>query len=382
MNYIRLIINKGKKLHFPIIMSNEIFYTREIEAIFSPSNESKIERAEDYNNGVFTPDKKIQNTYENGYGVWTFQRAIDRISGSAFYGMQQLTGCYLPYNCTLFGNSTFEGCVKLETVFIPYIHQLGYSFFKGCTALKNIITLTLTPPKAYESVFKNVPEDCIIWVADEAVEAYKNATYWGNFTIKPVSDPDCPPYPKRAEGGGVYGVGFYATEKLNNIRGLYDVHGYEVEGYTGTYYLTSLYGIYNTSVPVYKLGGFKGNLTLNQFLFQNDKSIEIVGEQAFMGCENLTKFEYNNSRLRRIEAEAFKGCNIKTIRFNNVLEYVGTEAFKGNPITVVMLEACPDVEENAFDNIQDIQFRVVNAEIVESVMNHPVFSQGQIQVIN
>ena len=88
----------------------------------------------------------------------------------------------------------FTECTALEkTGVIAVEGVLTYRaahMFEGCTALKETTWTATTPPTQGTDMFKYCPSDMIIYVPDEAVEAYKGASGWISRAayIKPISE--------------------------------------------------------------------------------------------------------------------------------------------------------------------------------------------------
>ena len=87
-------------------------------------------------------------------------------------------------------NSTFGGCSSLVTApEIPSGVTNMASTFYDCTSLKEV-TFLHTTPQYYADTLWNCPELETIYVPDEAVDAYKTATEWSQFSskFKPLSE--------------------------------------------------------------------------------------------------------------------------------------------------------------------------------------------------
>ena len=87
-------------------------------------------------------------------------------------------------------NGIFRNCKKLEFVRLPStITQIGISAFYHCTALQTIIVEAITPPTLCANALKDT-NNCTIYVPDDSVDLYKNASNWVNYAsrIKPLSE--------------------------------------------------------------------------------------------------------------------------------------------------------------------------------------------------
>lgn len=102
----------------------------------------------------------------------------------------------LPGNNSSTNSATFGGCSSLTFVRLPAsLQQLGSSVnpaspFRGCSSLINVISEATTPPSMLVLAFEDCPDTLAIYVPDDSVESYKNATNWSHYMsrIRPVSD--------------------------------------------------------------------------------------------------------------------------------------------------------------------------------------------------
>lgn len=109
-----------------------------------------------YNRASFGEAKIISNTYRNGQGIITFDRAVTTIGSMAFYYRTNLATITIPEGVT----------------------SIGSSAFCGCTSLKSVYCKRTTPPAGGSNMFDKNAYDRKIYVPNSAVSSYKNATYW------------------------------------------------------------------------------------------------------------------------------------------------------------------------------------------------------------
>ena len=86
---------------------------------------------------------------------------VSKIFTCAFYGNYYLTKVTIPNGITLIGNSAFEWCVNLESVYLPE-----------------------TPPTLDKiSAFGNIKPSCVFYCkTQESLDAYKAAPNWSTLT--------------------------------------------------------------------------------------------------------------------------------------------------------------------------------------------------------
>ena len=143
-------------------------------------------------------------------------------SGASIYGYRNNSAslynrCRI--NRVIFGNNisdiyyTFYNCYSLNTVVLPNITRIGNSVFYFCYALTSItipssVTKILTyafhscygiseyhlkptnPPELESTdAFANIPSDCIIYVPQGSLNAYKTATNWSSYSSHMQEEP-------------------------------------------------------------------------------------------------------------------------------------------------------------------------------------------------
>ena len=115
---------------------------------------------------------------------------IISISYSAFNGCSGLTSIEIPSSVTSIGDSAFRDCSSLTSIEIPSgVTSIGQYAFYGCTSLTTMTVLPTTPPTLSNTGAISTATTSI-YVPDESVDAYKQATNWSNFAdiIKPLSE--------------------------------------------------------------------------------------------------------------------------------------------------------------------------------------------------
>ena len=141
--------------------------------------------------------------------------SVESISNFAFYQCRSITSLYVPGSVKTIGSSTFEDCTGLTSVSLSEgtetisgsafegcsglsrinlpssITAISINAFKNCGGLTSIVSLNNNPPLCI-SPFYNVDKgDCIVWVPQNCVAAYRGASGWNEFVnIKEILDGD------------------------------------------------------------------------------------------------------------------------------------------------------------------------------------------------
>ena len=112
----------------------------------------------------------------------------------AFSACSNLTRVNIPNSLTSLSDGVFSGCYSLTSITIPSsVTSIGDWAFDGCSAMTAVHCWAMEPPTAFSTTFN----DCygaVLYVYDDALEAYRQADYWKDFAmikaIPPAGDVD------------------------------------------------------------------------------------------------------------------------------------------------------------------------------------------------
>lgn len=112
---------------------------------------------------------------------------LQYIGPSTFAECWSLTNINIPSGVTTINATTFSNCVSLTSIELPSgVTSIGMSAFKNCSALTSVTINAVTPPTIYYSSllpFENT-NNCPIYVLPTAVNAYKTASGWSNYSSR------------------------------------------------------------------------------------------------------------------------------------------------------------------------------------------------------
>ena len=98
-----------------------------------------------------------------------------KLGERAFYGCYTMNNITLPANLTRIPKQCFYACNSLYSITIPstvtLIEELA---FDNCKTMREYIFLSETPPTLQANVFKDINEQCKIFVPAGSINMYKN----------------------------------------------------------------------------------------------------------------------------------------------------------------------------------------------------------------
>jgi hypothetical protein len=185
------------------------------------------------------------------------------------------------------GNAMFAGCKKLTEAILPAtLTKVNNNVFSGCISLKTIIMNAATPPTLGTGVFTSTPSDMTIYVPDQSVTAYREASGWSAYAERI--------WPMEAY---LYGIITFADPAVEaTCLANWDTNG---SGYISK----------EEAKAVTSLGTvFKGNTEITSFdelvEFENVKTIN--DNYAFEKCTSLRSIDLSN--IEEMGTRTFSEC--------------------------------------------------------------------------
>ena len=236
----------------------------------------------------------------------TIPNSVTAIGESAFSNCTGLTSIDIPNSVTSIGDGAFYGCTGLSTITIPYsVSTIDHAAFYGCTGLTEITSLPMIPPTVGSYAFYSCNVS-ILYVPKDAVNAYRSADVWKNFTN--IVGIDYVPPVSTFEMDGIY----YRIKDANSVS---VIANEEAEAYyAGDVVIPDTVTYEDDTYVVTSIANsaFENCYDLTSITISN--TVETIGELAFQGCTGLTSVTIG-SGVTSIGAKAFNYCNaLETVK--------------------------------------------------------------------
>jgi hypothetical protein len=267
---------------------------------------------------------------------------LTTIESSLFENCISLTNITLPNSLTTIGNSAFLKCTGLTNITFPNsITKIGMSSFGNCTLL-NKITFKGSIPEIIPSSFNNISTNVSIYhyswsqndmnnlrafFSNSILEFVNLDVSTGTTTLPTTTLPTTTLPTTTIPTTTLPTTTLPTTSSLPNYFITLDNKIIRYTGPGG-----------NIIIPTRINGGiineisynvFTNNTTILSINFESDSNIQIIRENQFWGCINLTSIVLPNS-LTAIDPDLFFGCSKLTdIIFSNSISIIKNHAFDG-----------------------------------------------------
>ena len=248
--------------------------------------------------------------------------SVRSIGVYAFQNCNNLTAINIPEGVTSILNYAFENCNSLASITIPAgVTSICSHAFWGCSGLTSIICNAVTPPAVEDEwTLYDVNRSIPVYVPTAAIEDYKSAQYWSEFTN----------YQSLIIASGICGDNL--TWKLTDdgeltIEGEGAMFDFQQDANRPSWddYQSSIKSV-TIKEGVTSIGAwaFSGCALTSISI---PEGVVSIGEKAFRGCNNLTSIVTPKS-LAVMGTEVFYECgNLLTAEINGSLTAMPTSTF-------------------------------------------------------
>lgn len=304
------------------------------------------------------------------------------IGYSAFNGCSGLQSVDLPV-CTTIGFSAFNGCSGLQSVDLPKVESLGNNAFWGSgitkislpETLKNMeyqcfdkvteYTFNGTQPAVLaeelsSNSFNNHPAfdgaPFVIRVPESAVDAYKAADIWKNYTDRILSISDQLVYDVTTtamdnQSGLEQAIGATNMKKVVSLKATGTINGYDI------------FMIRTKMTNLQNLDLTDADIVANSFAYYEycNTDDNVVGSYSFYKLDNLVTLKLPKNAIT-IGDNAVAYCSsLESVDFPKNLKYIRDYSFYGcsKLDNVILPDGLESIDNNSFNccyNLKTIQF--------------------------
>ncbi len=266
----------------------------------------------DVNGIVYSKDKTELVRCPPGHNTTIFNHSsfpstLEKIGNRAFATCKKIQRIYIPYGVKTI-EICFQECTGLTTLQIPSsVTTFGYAMWGDIPNLTYFYYNFSTPPSGMPAgPYSSAPRHTL-YVPDEAIEAYKKATYWSTWK-----------YIK----GGAYDV--TTNDAMETLR--YTIHSNKAETINGNSYAGRAMLVYAPDPTVYSpTYAVPDHLTL-----ANGKkyAVTAINSNVCSGGMRTSATLTLGANVDSIFSNAFQGKTMLTgLKLNSNLTYIGVNAF-------------------------------------------------------
>ncbi|MGN1019884.1 MAG: leucine-rich repeat protein [Aristaeellaceae bacterium] len=272
----------------------------------------------------------------SGITALTMPDTLRAMQSSAVCYMDGLTEVRLNDGLEYIGYGNFDNCAALTSVTVPASVRVVEASFRSCDSLKEIRFEGECPLFLSEEwCFNWLPEDCVIYVPDDQLDAYAAALANANGAARCLQPSGSNAEARPAEN---------AEEWFS-----FDASTGTITGYTGSHaYLELPASIGGVAVKAIGAGAFRNDYSLYALVLP--EGLERIEESAFQQACNLAYVSFP-STLRTIGDSGFMNAQISRIDWSEGLEEIGAQAFRYDKEEILCLPGTVRViGDGAFEN--------------------------------
>ncbi len=296
--------------------------------------------------------------------------SVTRIEHSAFaccYSLRQIT---IPDKVTVIEDYTFDGCTGLKKIKLPpNLKKIGYRAFDGCHGLKLI-----SIPASVETIEARAFDGCldlekVTWEGKSRLQEINPGAFL-DCNIKKLTIPAS--VTKIQDSTAVSGAYAIKVEKGNKKYKSKDGVLFSKDGKTlicyprkrkaKTYRIPKGVRTIGTSAFYYMFEIDLGYHHLKKIIMPD--SVRAIKSRAFNNLADV-KIERLSKNLKRIEKDAFLGCDIMSLKLPNSLVYIGDLSFGNIKGTIVIPKNVKEI--GSFSVPPKVKKVVVKSKKIKSI---------------
>ena len=315
--------------------------------------------------------KLLRVAEANSWGNWSdysFPSTLTEIGEYAFDRCQYIKSVSIPYGVKTIGSYVFRYSSITSCKIPSGVTSVNKSLFYGCTNLETLYCNLKTVPTANSDMFKDCKKTNL-YVHDDAVNSYKAADYWKEWSNIKSGAFDITDYCFKGDNGLNYEGHFLITSTQAQTRGEHKYDG--LARMVGQYIYPSTGG--TIEVP-YELSGAGKKFAVTSigknvvystpnkdYTLKLSFNIDTIDTNAFNGQSHLIQLELNPG-LKYLGSWAFKGCRIANdLVFSHGLIYLGAEAFSGCTFKKLLVPSSVSLMSlSAFSGLNKLEELVYN----------------------
>lgn len=315
---------------------------------------------------------------------------VTEIQTEAFYGAENLATVDFSTSKPLkVGANVFAGCNISKVIFSAATKEISKSLFENAGFAKDFsITIPENVAAIRTSAFKNAVNLTEVKFEGKKLTVIEDSAFYNCGNLKSVNFPDSlktigteafaycvsmdwlelPSDLTKVASGAFYGDKGIKDVFVNskNLVGEYKA---DSKGIFGGCAIERVYfGLFVTRVPEYL---FQNAGLANGIEIEIPRNVETIGKYAFAGCSKIEKvtFATNDSKLTKIETNAFKDCTkIKTLVIPNSVTSIGSSAFEncGYLTSVTIGKGLKTLGKRAFYNCGMLSKLTIKSTVLEN----------------
>ena len=287
--------------------------------------------------------------------------SVTSIGKQAFYECGGITSVTIPDGVTVIGHKAFRECRALTSVTIPDgVTYIGEQAFYLCFGITEMTVLATVPPTMVTNAFTGVSQSIPVYVPLEALDAYKAADGWKEFSglqAKGFSSFTVDNLNYRVTGSTAVELTGYVTRPT----GILDIPAtvsYEGKNFDVTAIGDGAFG-YCSGITLLTIPNTVKTIGVNAFCFCSGileltipDSVTKIGNYAFSYCDGIKQLTIGNG-VTDIEFNAFYRCDqLQQVALGNNVATIGESAFDSckQLKQISIPESVTDIGAGAFGN--------------------------------